>query len=646
MTYLFIFILSVILSAPYIIDICSGYLSYQSFDLQEFLLWHYTSINNTIPYKDIFYPYGLLNYFRNNNLGYASIYYLTVPALFTIVFFIFKKIFKGKFILYFSFVTFYLFILILTGFQTFSRYGLLAIISLFFSYLFYSNKTIKMPTLFGCGITLGLFFSFINDQGIYLLLSFIFIFIPSRFAHIKKMPIKELIPVVIGFFVGVTPMFLFLQYNGNFSSFFDYFKDIKEITVVAKTPFFSFIDSPANIFTIVILYFAIFYNFLKLFFFKQKFTLLSLLQISLIFSILIMEYKSIVRSIDRQIVFISLMLLMFLAYEIVNYFKNKIVDKRIVYILLIFIATILYGLNVEKQIINISHLSKNFNHLLSNKCYENDLKFFLENNLSYAEIIKVIKKQQNFNEKIFSFPTGDSVSYIFLNQKPPFYNSIFEGASYDKQNSAIKYIQDNEIEYVILNTSKSSLQDGVPDYIRQNILFKYILNNYHPFEIIGNHFILRKEKNNDFFTSDMLEKVRDYKNNLLNVDLKKIPYSEGLYKYSFLNRNGKLVIRTTDITKINLLLKAKTFYSTNKVLVLIPSINYKTNDLSYVKFQIDTEESPTIYYDSCKINLECIINISNVPIFYRKRVITKIILDEKFKGKIEIYDIKEQGNLW
>lgn len=656
MGYIIVFIAAFFLSSPYVIDICSGYLNHYNFDLQEFLLWHYASINNLILYKDIFYPYGLFNYFKNYNLILASIHYLIVPLLFIFIFFIFKKIFKDKLILYFSFISFYIFILIVVGFQTFARYGLLTIISLFFSYLLYSNKKIKISMLFGCGITLGLFFSLINDQGIYLILSFIFIYFLSLYLQVKKEhfpstnfylnTIKEMLYIALGFFIGMVPLFLFLLSNDRFGVFFHYFKDVREIVVVAKTPFFSFIDSPANMFTIVILYFAIFYNFLKLFIFKQKFTFLSLLQISLIFSILIMEYKSIIRSIDRQITFVSLMLLMFLVYEIVNYFKSMIINKRVVYILLILAATVLYGFNVGNQIINFPHLSKSFNYLLNNKCYENNLNYFSANNPLYIEIINLIKRQKKFNGKIFSFPTGDSAFYIFLNQKPPYYNSIFEGASYDSQISTIKYIQDNKIEFIILNTNKSSLQDGVPDYIRQSFLFRYIMNNYYPFAVIGSHMVLKKDKNNDFFASKILGGMKDYKNYLMDVDLRKIPYSEGLYKYSFLNRNSKLVIRTTDIAKINSLLKESTFYSTNKVLVLIPSIDYRKEDIGYVRFNVGNGDNLTIYHALCKIRSKCIINLSNIPIFYRERVITKIILDNKFKGSMEIYDLKERGNLW
>lgn len=640
MIYLFIFIVSTILSAPYIIDICSGYLSHQSFDLHEFLLWNYTAINNVLPYKEIFYPYGILNYFRNYNLLYAVISYLLSPLLFTVIFFLFKKIFKDKLILYTSFTLFFLFTFFLVGIQTFARYGLLVILPLYFSYVLYSSKKIKINSLIFSGTILGLVCSFAIDQGIYLITSFALLFL-----IVKGFKIKEALKLVLVFIVGLMPVFIFLLRVGDLNILFNYSNNIKEIVTVAKVPFFSFIDSPANIFTIAILYISIFYNFIKIFLLKNKVSLMSVFQISLILSILIMEQKSIVRSIDRQIVFASLILLMFLVYEAINYLKVKVLHNKAIYLVIISIPIIIYGLNTVKYSFNFSNITKNYEFLINNKCFDNNINYFLEKNPSYSKVISLLKKQKNFNGKVFSFPTGDSTFYALLNQKPPYYNAIFEGASYEKQNSAIKYINDNEVEYITLNTSKLSLQDAVPDYVRQNDLFRYILNNYQPLEIIGDHIILRKTQNNDFFTSKILEQIKAYENYLLNVYLYKIPYSEGMYKYNYLKNNNKLIVKG-DADKVSNFLAKNKLVSRDKIIVLIPNKSNKTESLSFVKLKTENEHSTTIYYNSCHGNEACIINLSRIPLFYEDRLITKLSLDEQYSGKIEIFNVENPGNLW
>ncbi len=650
---LVIFILSVFMSLPYIAEICSGYLSLESFIIQEFLLWNYTSINKILPFKDVFYPYGILNYFKNYNILLELLYFLISPFLFTTLYFLLKKIFKSRIILYTSFFLFYIFILYFVGFSTFSRYGLLVIFSLFLSYYFYYHNKIKPRNLFLLGAALGLFFSLINDIGTYVVFFFIFIFLLKKLIKIKKRYlistnlflniIKETKFVVLGFLTGNIPFLAFLFIQRIPYALFNYFIDVKEMAIVAKTPFFTFIDSPANVFTILILYFALFYNFIKLFFFKRNYTLLSFFQISLIFDILIMEQKSIIRSIDKQITFVSLILLMFLLYELLNYFKINMKSKIIIYILSLVSIIAIYGANIDRQKVDLYKLSKNYYFFVKNKSFENNLASFLDNNPSYLEIINSLKKQKDFNNKVFSFPTGNSVFYILLNQKPPYYNSTVEGSSYTKQNSTIKYIQENKIKYILLNTRKDVLHDSVPDYIRQSSLFSYILTSYFPITQIGDHIILRRENNKDFFVSDILEQKREYRNNLLQVNLSKIPYSEGFYKFNYLQKYNTLLFEANNAQKINLFFKEKNFNSKNKLFVFMPKDS--ENPSHSVTFELKNGVSTSINYQ-CKNNIPCIINLSRVPLFYNDRLIKKIILDKQFKGEIKIYYLKNKADLW
>lgn len=649
-----IFILFFFLSAPYTVDICSGYLNYLNLDSELFLLWHSTSTHNVIPYRDIFYPYGLFNYFRNYNSTFSYMYYLISPLLFMLTFLMFKKIFKEEFLLYFSMIVFYIFILFIVGFQTFSRYGVLVIFSLVLSYILYSNKKIYKKNLIYLGIILGLIFSFVNDVGVYLIFSFLFLFIFNKIFQSERLSLlsasfltsicKEVFFVFLGFFVGIIPLFLFLLYHGNTFVFFNYFKDVKEITIVSKTPFFSFIDSPANIFTLSILSLTIVYIFFKILL-KQKFALLLFFQISLIVIILIMEQKSIIRSIDRQITFISILMLMFLAYDFLRIIVQRNLNKRIIYVIFISVVVVLYSLTVENQKMDFTTLSKNIKFLSSNKCLENNVKVFFQNNSSYIRVINLLKKQNDFNGKIFSFPTENTAFYVLLKQKPPYYNASLEGAAIEKQNSIIQYIQNNKIEYITLNISKLGEQDGVPDYIRQGVLFKYILNNYYPFDKIGNHLLLKKSNNGDFFSSNLLLQVPEYRDYLLNVYLYKIPYSEGLYKHKSLESKKPLL----DIdyrNKEKILLKNRSISSKNKVIVLTSSIKLASSYLNKIKLYTSDGYSTIIFFNSCKLYKPCVINLQNIPLFYKERLIGSIELDSKFEGSIDFFNQKKTDNLW
>ena len=79
-----------------------------------------------------------------------------------------------------------------------------------------------------------------------------------------------------------------------------------------------------------------------------------------------------------------------------------------------------------------------------------------------------------------------------FNQKPPYYFTIFEGTPLYAQESNIKYIEENKVEYVIYNTDILKIQDNVPTQIRNKVLFKYVLDNFMVLDRIGNFIIYKK----------------------------------------------------------------------------------------------------------------------------------------------------------
>lgn len=643
-----VFILSTLLSVPVFVGICSGYLNYAGFDQQGFLLWNYTAVKGYIPYKDFFYPYGLIAYLRNSNFIFLLLNFFLAPLLFTLTFLIFKKAFKNIYFVFFSIFVFYYFIVRIVGIETFSRYGILVVSSLILADFIY-KKNVEKLKLFGSGIFLGLMSLFFPDLGIYVATTFLLLyFVRQLFAGRVKISrvLNELKFLVFGLIAVITPLIIFLFYTNSLDLFMGYYREVRNIALVAKTPFFSFIDSPSNIFTLSILFASIFFLFYRFLYFKNKISLSSFFQIALIINILILEQKSIVRSIDLTITFVSLILLMLFAHEFICFLRIDSDKKKIFYYLLILSVVVLFGFNVPHRDLDIRNIVKSVNLAISNRCFDSNLQTFLSQKPSYAKIIDLLKKREDFNSKVFSFPMGNSSFYILLNQKPPFYNSTVEGASYSNQNLTIDYIKKNRVEYIILNTDTSFLIDGVPDFIRQPILFRYILNNYKPLFAEGDHIILKKEPGHDFFSSDVLKRQGKYRDHLLKVNLYKIPYSEGFYKYDYLVENSKLLLGDSNIDKINIVLGEGRFNSEKKVVVVIPSIDHEPNYLDSMNFQTADGNSTTIFYNSCKKNEPCIINLSRLPLFYQNRVVAKISVDEKFEGYIKIFELSKPGDLW
>src|SRR3989344_4885263 len=651
-----IFVLSSFLSLPHIVDICSGYLSYHSFDQQEFLLWNYSAINGYVQYKDLFYPYGLLTFFRNSNLLFFIINSFIPPILFTLFFILFKKIFKDIYFLFFSQVVLYYFIAKIVGFDTFSRYGIFVVSSLIFAEILYLNKD-QMLKLFTVGIFLGLLNFLIPDIGVYTVSTFLLLFLVNELIKSKKISFfsfKNLVQslgkiriVFFGFMIGITPLIIFSLYHKNLLLFASYFNEVRDIALVAKTPFFSFVDSPSNISTLLVLFTSIFSVLYRFFYLKHKVSLTVFFQIALIIDILILEQKSIVRSIDLQITFVSLILLMIIMYEFIYALPVNLLNKKIFYSLFILLTVALFSLSVPNREINFKIISISARRSIVNKCYDSNLTKFLSQNSSYAKVIELLKKKRDFNNKIFSFPTGDSAFYILLGQKPPYYNAIFEGSSVKKQTETIKYIEDNYIKFITLNVDISFLQDGVPDYIRQILLFRYILNNYYPLTSIDNHLILEHQKNNDFFGYKVLDQQREYKNYLLNIDLKNIPLSEGTYKSkSIYLPENKILIKSGDYKKINIFLENSKIDSHNKVFIIKFTKPLARGDRSYMKIQTQDNKSTVVSFISCLSTKPCIVNLSSIPLFYKDRILKKIEINKSFKGELILMDFKTLEKIW
>jgi ankyrin repeat protein len=116
------------------------------------------------------------------------------------------------------------------------------------------------------------------------------------------------------------------------------------------------------------------------------------------------------------------------------------------------------------------------------------------NNIDKRELApynSVEKYLSEKNAKIFSFP-GDPIFYILFNQKPPYYPTIYEATPIYAQKKLIKFIEENKINYVILNIKSTSIQDTVPDKMRARILYEYIMNNFKKEKQIDNFLIFKK----------------------------------------------------------------------------------------------------------------------------------------------------------
>jgi len=653
---LVVFFISFFLFLPYTVDICSGYLKYNLTDLQSFLLWDYSLIKRLIIYKDLTYPYGIFQYYSKSNIPILFLYYLVAPLNFTLIFYACKKVFTKKIILYTFFILFYLFIFEITGFTVFTRYGLFISLSLIFSIVLFYKKEKSVFSFLLIGIISGVVFFIANDQGLYLGILFLTLFAVNEILNVKKKKlfsveyhtyiVKQIAVLFLGFFVGTFPLVLFLIKNNSVNDFFIYFKDINNVVIVAKTPFFNFIITRDNLFTISAIYLAIFLLLIKILFRKSK-NVITLMQMALVLDILIMEQKSIVRSISTQITFISFLLVGLIFFDLVGdkafktaskNIKNIFFATSILIVIFAFQLTPVYKNNYSFQTIN-----RNLRLLTNNKCYDANLNLFLKRNPEYLDIFTFFRSKVNYADEIFVFPPGDSIFYILFNKIPPYYDSIWN-SSVDNLNNQITYLKKNKVRYVLLNMM-SFVNDGIPDYMRLPILYKYILNNYYPVYNVKNYLILEAAENKDFFNSVIPGQT--FMSNLLNPDFGKIPLSEGLYKYDLLKRNAEILIKSKDIYIINEYLKNNIVSSRNIVMVITSASNSDILNSETLEIKVDKMFTTYISYDNVSSGKKYILNLTNVPLFYKDRTITKLSLKNNSGTEFEIFKLTGDANsLW
>jgi hypothetical protein len=87
-------------------------------------------------------------------------------------------------------------------------------------------------------------------------------------------------------------------------------------------------------------------------------------------------------------------------------------------------------------------------------------------------------------------------------------------------------------------------------------------------------------------------------------------------------------------------------YSKDKVIVLTSPISFKKNTVNSITLITENNLSTTVSYNACKKNMPCIINLSNIPLFYKNRQLIGIEFKGEFKGNIEIFNLTNHSNLW
>ena len=641
---IFFFIFFGILSYGIYSFSCTTYPKF-NFDSQIPLTQAFAASKGFLPYRDIYFPYGIFFYLKDYNLLLGIIYVFLLPILFVSFLLLFKKLWSNSIYAYISFFFLAYFIVKFPGIETFRRYGVIATLGLLFSYIFSKQVYVNHFTSLLTGLLAGIVFSLMNDQGIYAFFLYCLLLFTNPLIRKGVVELKKrkyyahlffgVVSFVAGCLFGFFPFLIYLTSHKIFYSFLTYLVHLGDFALYAKTPFIPFSSTSDNLFTFSMLFLSIFfiaYNIL----YKKKFSLSFYIIFNYILILILLEQKSLIRSLDKVITFIAVTLFITLAYECVIFLKeHKIANAKILLCYILLIVIVLFKLNLHPFTFSTYQI-----HAISssnNVCLSMNLSNFLSQNKKYKYVERQIKEDPRFSGKVFSY-LSDPIFYVLFNQKPPYYFTIFEASPLYAQKENIKYIEENDVSHIIYNMDILPLQDNVPDYARGSLLFKYIINNFTIKENIQNFLILKKaDNNNDFFENKILKKLHAYQDYLLHVKLGAIPKSEGIYKGKDVYRNkNNIIISSNSSSVINNFLHNNNIKTSGKVLVF-KAIKYKKNNRE-IRIVLKTNDGKitTVGFYRCDINKPCVVSLSNIPLFYKERVLKEIVLDNSFEGQIDL----------
>lgn len=598
------------------------------FDSQNFIVWDYAKSIGVVPFRDIFFPYGIFYYYKDQIQILTIVYFFLIVLFFCVMYSVIQYFWKSNFISLVFFILFFLFIEHITGVETFARYGLAVSGVLLFALYILKKKNIQGRVLFFSGICISFCFSFIPDQGLYLLFAIPIITITHTIFLKDKIKNKFLFFSCISFFyflgfaLGLLPLAVYLLITEMPDFYMSHLYLLFNIADYAKAPYIPTLKSMNEIFILAVLISAFTYLVHLFLIAKKPARGLPVFAITLV--LIMFEQKSVMRSISTSLTFIAFLLLILLSSVLVNgkALKSRMEIMKVIVIFFLFYAFVFYfGLTPVYRLKNNE-----------GKCAYAQNFSFLKDQKNYMSVVSELKKDTNTIPKIYSFP-NDPIFYILFSQKPPYFLNIYDASSTHSQEKQINYIKNMDINYIIYNSLTYATQDGVPDVVRGSYLLRYILTNFTYYKTVDNFLIFKKSK----LISDFAENTEVYKY-FSSINLGFIPYSEGRYK-----KDNLPILSFTTIGNFNAKLLKKPFDTKNMViLVSAKSKSGKTAKISLWSRNLASK----ISFKECVHPDVCIINLERIPLFLNEKKLTRVTIEGGYEVLITAAKVRDENNFW
>lgn len=579
------------------------------FDDQAYIVWEHAASKGLLPFRDIYFPYGLMDFYRHTNLFWQLIYFSYLFFLYSFFYREIKKIIKDNFLTVFIFLSTIAISHLLAGADNFSRYGLFLVGTCYCVNLLIQKK-ISSKTIFIIGALTSLVFVLINDQGIYLIAIFLITLFVEALITRKDSLKKKIFKFtrkssfyIGGLGLGIFPYLIYLYFNNSLADFFVYFKYLSISTLYAKTPFIASLKILQNSFVFVVLSVSIMFSAFRIVE-KSNFSRITIFQIYLIMATIILEFKNIIRLNYWQITFMGYLIFSVLMIDILLTSKRISKSKFQQLLIASFISLCLVFVGDEKMRYGFNNKEPNYS--------------------AQAEALEFVNTELGYDGPIFSFPS-EPIFYKLNNQVTPYYFSVYEASPSFSQAKQIDFIIQNKIEYIVINSKSISTQDLVPDYIRSWILFRYIYSNFTPEYKVGNYIIAKKSRAG-FMNGLTRIGEKKYSRYLANIDLQNLPHVYGNYiirdtkdiswvKSNYYNekiinldtKSSALLLKSIDNNSISVKIKSSGGYSSTIVSKMCTEIC--AIDLKWIPMLYDSNNF--IKLDFLSKNIEKIAFINN-----------------------------------
>ena len=607
----------------YLITACAVY-GEANFDSINFLYWNYGAMSGHVPYRDFFYPYGLVQYYLYSHTLAAFLYALVLSTISISIGIYLKSLFRNIFYFLLSSAFVIYFLLNYVSIETFGRYGSFVFLGILMGYLILIKKrTLKNEFLAGlsCGIMLSLFF----DQGVYGVLIYVILSLVSIYSNLDKKDLGRNIKVFsyrmllfgLAFCLGAMPFIIYLYIHDGLLGFIESTKFLAGVSKYAKVPFFPSLKNPDGIFVTVSIIISTILLLLKAA--DKKIQKEEKMLFILTLVMLILQYKNTVRPFFSQLTFISLLMFVNSIAIVIRDLKTSSYIHTKFFFVIVVIMLFFFPFP-KPTFFKIVH---NSDYVLNGGavCYaKNTHKIYSEFDSIKSSIVG----------NVYSYPANPLI-YAYLHQKLPYFLTIYETTSDEAQEKSIQYIKDNNIQTILFDPTSEAIQDGVPDVLRANTLLSYMLSNFTIKMQKDKYFILERNEESDFFTHIPDEKESiDFVNRFLNIPMGTIPLSEGkrFKNISASTWKGKVLVQG-GLAKVNQYISKNSVFG--KQVLIILKLRDINSDMGMLDLYSNIKKT-TVEFNLKKGYPWYFFNVSRVPLFFKDRKIEKM----NFKGDAEI----------